>query len=501
MGFRRIVVVSRYAEIQQLAGRIAQQVLFADDVAEAVDIAATVAPDLILLDDLVQPSDIRTILDSSHNNLCTAVIIAATGDVKPGWLPQFQQSGVIEYLPNTSNYEQLQQILSRIYARAKKSGPSDGNGFFADDLAASVSMAGKSKAILHTMKMIKLVGASACNPVLITGQTGTGKELVARAVHIIRHPNEQFVAVNCAALTASLLESELFGHVRGAFTGADKDKTGLLELAGQGTIFLDEISEMPQDLQAKLLRVLQEKTFRKVGGITDLVCKATIIVSSNRDLRQEVRANRFRRDLYYRLSICPITIATLNSTERRDDIRLLAEYFLKTSTVCPDKANKITSLTAMAIEAIEKHNWPGNVRELRNVIERAILLETTDKIGLSSILIETDEAVNGCGCATRIGYVERNTFEETSSATDRRNKQPEVSAGDFSLEKAERELIARALQESGWQKTRAAELLGITRATLYAKVKQHNIQRGTYIPKLTQNDPSCLVASETVTAA
>ena len=135
-------------------------------------------------------------------------------------------------------------------------------------------MAGKSRAILHTLKMIKLVAGSNCNPVLIIGETGTGKELAAKAVHISRHPNEPFVAINCAALTANLLESELFGHIKGSFTSADRDKIGLLELAGQGTIFLDEISEMPLDLQAKLLRVLQEKTFRKVGGTSDLTMQS-----------------------------------------------------------------------------------------------------------------------------------------------------------------------------------------------------------------------------------
>jgi len=506
----RILVASRHTEIQQLARRIAQQVLVADNSAEAVDIAVTVNPELILLDDLLQPGEIRTILDATDKNLRAAVIVVGTGGPQPAWSAQFAQAGKIYFLPSTDDYDQLQQILGKIQTRTSASrghaGSSTGqpqvgaSRFFADELAESVSLAGKSKAILHTLKMIKLVGASTLNPVLITGETGTGKELVAKAMHLIRHPGEQLVAVNCAALTASLLESELFGHVKGAFTGADKDKTGLLELAEDGTIFLDEISEMPLELQAKLLRVLQEKTFRKVGGITDLACKATIIASSNRDLRQEVQANRFRRDLYYRLSICPITIAPLRAAERKEDTRLLVEYFLKTSTVCPAKAGKITSLTEMAIEAIEKHNWPGNVRELRNVIERATLLETTDKIGLSSILIEPDEALNGC--------VERETFNETSSpryslrsATDRCNPQPGISPGDFSLDKAERELIARALQESGWQKTRAAALLGITRATLYAKVKQHNIQKGTYIPKTAQDEHPCVAASETVMVA
>jgi transcriptional regulator with PAS, ATPase and Fis domain len=248
--------------------------------------------------------------------------------------------------------------------------------------------------------------------------------------------------------------------LKGSFTGADREKTGLLELAGEGTIFLDEVSEMPMGLQAKLLRVLQEKNFRKVGGIKNITCNATIMVSSNRNLQKQIRANHFRRDLYYRLNICPITIAPLRAPERKEDIQLLAEYFLKTSTICPEKHHKITSLTKFAVEALEQHDWPGNVRELRNVIERAILLETTDKIGLSSIVINQAECddLSDSPIPARLNHIK-----------------------DFSLAKAERELIARALQETGWQKTQAATLLGITRATLYAKVKQYNIEKGSYI--------------------
>jgi transcriptional regulator with PAS, ATPase and Fis domain len=227
-------------------------------------------------------------------------------------------------------------------------------------------------------------------------------------------------------------------------------------MTGSGTIFLDEISEMPLELQAKLLRVLQEKTFRKVGGLKDMVCEATIIASSNRNLRSEVRARRFRPDLYYRLNICPVTLAPLRSPRRRQEISLLAEYFLKVSTICPDKVGRIVTLTRLAVEALERHNWPGNVRELRNTIEKAILLETTDKIGLSSIVLDPLE----CG----------EQWENPVLENQDRIK-------DFSLAKAERELIARALQETGWQKTQAAALLGITRATLYAKVKQYNIEK------------------------
>jgi transcriptional regulator with PAS, ATPase and Fis domain len=434
MLLRRIVVISRRTEIRQLGSRIAQEAMLADDITEASDIVSSFKPDVILVDALLPTEDIKSSLNKTDNNSDGASHAAHKWETVP--------------------------II---------------NEFFADELAASVSMAGKSRAVLHTLKLIKLVAESNCNPVLIVGETGTGKELAAKAVHILRHPGEPFVAVNCAALTANLLESELFGHTKGSFTGADKDKTGLLELAGQGTIFLDEISEMPLDLQAKLLRVLQEKTFRKVGGITDLACKAAIIASSNRDLAHEVQAKRFRRDLFYRLNICPITIAPLRAAERKSDIRLLAAYFLATSMISPLKAGKITSFTEMALEQLEKHTWLGNIRELRNVIERAILLETTDKIGLSSIIIDSTD------------NLEERMTQDSGQMTDFPSSafgSPPADIRDFSLDKAERALIARALQESGWQKTKAAALLGITRATLYAKVKQHNLQRGTYVPKV-----------------
>ena len=333
-------------------------------------------------------------------------------------------------------------------------------------------MAGKSQAVLSTLRMIRLVAASRCNPILIIGETGTGKELAAKAVHLTRHPNDPFVAVNCAALTATLLESELFGHVKGAFTGADRDKTGLLELAGSGTLFLDEISEMPIDLQAKLLRVLQERTFRKVGGIKDTACNATLMASSNRNLKSEVQANRFRRDLYYRLNISPIVLAPLRSPQRKEDIRLLAQYFVETSTICPERPNKVTSVTPLALEALEKHDWPGNIRELRNVIDRAILLETTDKIGLSGIAIDPAESAH--------------TSENPAAG---------IIKG-FSLAKAERELISRALRETGWQKTRAAALLGITRATLYAKVKQYNITKDSHAAAEPAENAATLPVSE-----
>ena len=459
MSLRRIVVVSKDPEVQQLAQEYGREVFGADNLDDALDIVQTVNPDLMLFDHRFGPRHIHEFRDKADKNSIDVPIVVVGGDDNNIDLStEFIQTGAYDYLKSRQDYAQLEQIINRIKIKSKTSHSEQRTShFFAEDLAGSVSMVGCSKAILNTLKMIKLVAASRCNPILIVGETGTGKELAAKAIHILRHTNERFVAVNCAALTANLLESELFGHVKGSFTGADREKTGLMELAQSGTLLLDEISEMPIDLQAKLLRVLQEKTFRKVGGIKNIPCSATIIASSNRNLKNEVQANRFRRDLYYRLNISPITLAPLRSQERRQDIRLLAKYFLKTSTICPEKCGKIISLTELAIEALERHDWPGNVRELSNVIERAILLETTDKIGLNAIYIEPTE------------------WSEVSEG---------LTPGlikDFSLAKAERELIARALQKTGWQKTRAAALLGITRATLYAKVKQYNIEKDSYI--------------------
>jgi len=468
MSLSRVAVVSKDPDIQQLAQRYSREVFGADDLADALDIVQTVNPDLVLFDQRFGPGRIGEFLDKADKRIGSVPVVIVGSEGRPsGSSSEYLQGGAFGYLQTSKDYVQMERIIDRIEDASGIAGRQTdcenlssiedseeyAQRFFAENIACSVSMVGKSEAMVSSLKMIKLVAGSRCNPILIVGETGTGKELVAKAIHTVRHAGEQFVAVNCAALTASLLESELFGHVRGAFTGADRDKTGLLELAGGGTLLLDEISEMPVDLQAKLLRVLQDRSFRKVGGVKDIKCKATIIASSNRNLKSEVEAKRFREDLYYRLNIGPIVLAPLRAPERRDDIKLLAEYFLKTSAICPEKRDKVTSLTKLAIENLERYHWPGNVRELRNVIERAILLETTDKIGLSGIVLDPTE----CAQAS----------QSPSSGLIR----------GFSLARAERELIARALKETGWQKTRAAALLGITRATLYAKVKQYNIER------------------------
>lgn len=450
MSLHNVIVISRRIEIQELAQQIADHVFAADEIPDAVELLERVSPDLILFDGRYSENDILFFVHTAESVCEAHIVIIGNGEGQTHYPEDLAEKVPCHYLNDAKDHQQLRKILDRI--KQARSVENNTDNYFCDDLAASTLLAGKSTATLHTLKMIKLVAASQCNPVLIVGEMGTGKELAAKTIHAHRCADQAFVVVNCASLNANLLESELFGHEKGAFTSAEREKTGLLELAGTGCIFLDEISEMPIDLQAKILRVIQEKTFRKVGGTKEIACRATIIASSNRNLKEEVLTKRFRADLYHRLNVFPISLSPLRSTGRRDDIRLLAEYFLKTSTICPEKSARITAITQLALEALEKHDWPGNARELRNVIDRAILLETTDKIGLNSIIINPEEPE-----------------EFFSHDVGKKIK-------DFSLAKAEQELIARVLQETNWQKTKAAELLGISRATLYAKVKQHQIE-------------------------
>ena len=359
----------------------------------------------------------------------------------------FIRHGASDYLPAPLDEKALQRAL----ALAPTTRQSDArNRYLAPECPAGVGIVGQSEAIRRALKTIHQVAESQCNPAMIIGETGTGKELAARAIHVLRGGStENFVAVNCATLTANLLESDLFGHVKGAFTGAERDKQGLFEMAGTGSVFLDEISEMPTGLQAKLLRVLQERRFRRVGGTETIPCQASIIASSNRDLAAEAREGRFRRDLYYRLAVFPIHLPPLRAPDRRDDIPLLAAYFIDTSTLpC---AEGIASLTPEARDRLLAHKWPGNVRELKNVVDRALITETADRVTLQSLI-----------------------FDQPDEPAETHAPVP-VPENDFSLETAERLFITRALRETGWQRTRAAALLGITRATLHAKLKRYKI--------------------------
>jgi DNA-binding NtrC family response regulator len=484
----------------------AQRVLTAESTPLALcELRRNPAELVILLEDIPADEAIRFVAELQATARQTRVAVLARRPMVAQAV-EFVKAGACDYLAAPLDSTALGRLVAG--ASAQSGGPSAGRErFFSSECPAGVAFVGRSPAAAECLRKLRLVAQSRCNPILLTGKTGTGKEVAAQAVHAWRCGQpEKFVAVNCAALTASLLESELFGHVRGAFTGADRDKIGLLEQAGDGTIYLDEISEMAMGLQAKLLRVLQERTFRKVGGTKEQPCQATILASSNRDLLAAVRDGTFRSDLYYRLAVLPIDLVPLSHPERRADILLLAEWFLANSDVCP--RSDLRGLSPAARRALLAHDWPGNVRELRNVINRAMILEPSAWITPESLQLDpyaADGGVDGA-CSDNTQYTacevdDRLAADGTSSSSSPApagdppaglqtdpiapadlapcapaNPRLVAPRKDFSLETAEREFILRALKETGWQRTRAAALLGITRATLHAKLKRYEIQ-------------------------
>ncbi|MGC7847131.1 sigma-54-dependent transcriptional regulator [Desulforudis sp. 1088] len=305
------------------------------------------------------------------------------------------------------------------------------------------AMIGESPAINAVRYMIQKVAPTDAT-VLLTGESGTGKEVAAVAIHKLSLRAEgPFVAVNCAALPEQLLETELFGHEKGAFTGATARRTGRFELANHGTIFLDEIGEMPPGMQAKLLRVLQEKAFERVGGTQTLQVDIRVVAATNKNLEEAVKNGSFREDLFYRLNVIHIHIPPLR--ERREDIPLLVNHFL--GKLCPPPAN--CRVTDEALELLCRYGWPGNVRELQNVLERAVIL----------------------GAA---GEIKPEHLPQDIQHLAEQAKEEDVPAAP-TLREAEKEMIIRALRKSGGNRSQAARLLGIARTTLLFRMKKYGI--------------------------
>jgi two-component system response regulator AtoC len=312
---------------------------------------------------------------------------------------------------------------------------------------------GKSAVMKEIFKKLEKIGKSKASTILITGESGTGKELVARAIHESGNGGERsFLEINCAALPETLLESELFGHEKGAFTDARYRKRGLFELAEGGTIFLDEIGEMGITLQSRLLRVLENKTFRRVGGVKDLKVNTRIIAATNRDLKQAIQDGNFRNDLYYRLQVIPIALPPLR--ERKDDIPLIANHFI---TAFNKEFKKSVKPISPEIKALfEKYSWPGNVRELKNILERAILLEADEELLPEHLPPEIS-----------IGEEAMEVAEVRSGF---------ASIYPMSLKEMEKVLIGKTLEETNGNKSKAARILGISRQTLREKTKLYEIE-------------------------
>jgi two-component system response regulator PilR (NtrC family) len=320
------------------------------------------------------------------------------------------------------------------------------------------NIVGRSEVMLGVYKMIETV-ARTNSTILLTGESGTGKGLVAQAIHFHSLRRDRpIVAVNCGALPEALLESELFGHMRGAFTGADSNKKGLIEVAERGTVFLDEIGEMSAVMQVKLLRVLQERKFRRVGGLEEMQADIRVIAATNQDLAKLVADGRFREDLFYRINVIGIHLPPLR--ERREDIPLVAEHFL--TKYSEQMGKSINAISHDALELMQKHDWPGNIRELENTIERAVALESTPTVLPESL----PPAVRGDSAR--------------ASLTASQPLEAALPSSGFDLEahvqEIERGYLAEALKRAGGVQVKAAELLGMSFRSFRYYVKKYNLR-------------------------
>jgi transcriptional regulator with GAF, ATPase, and Fis domain len=305
-------------------------------------------------------------------------------------------------------------------------------------------MIGESLAMREFKALIKRVATSPATTVLLTGESGTGKDLTAKILHYSsERAARPFVNITCSALPETLLESELFGHERGAFTDARQQKKGLLEQADGGTVFLDEIGEMTPALQAKLLRFLEEKSFRRVGGSADVRVDVRVVAATNRNLEDEVKHGRFRDDLFYRLNVVPLRLPPLRT--HTDDIPALVSYYM--GVFNREFKKNVRSASPDAMRLLDRYHWPGNVRELRNAIERAMLLASGDTLEAS------DFPIGGGAAAHAV----------------------ELPAQGLNLESIERSLVMQALQRTGWNQTRSAKLLGLNRDQIHYRIEKFKL--------------------------
>lgn len=447
---KKVLIIDDEEKLRSLLGRIVRSEGF--EVMEAGDCRTGLAKleqnDVFaVLSDVKLPDGngvdlVKTI--KSKFPLTEVILMTAYGNIQDG--VQAMKNGAFDYIVKGDENEKIIPLLHRAIERASlQKQVKQLQGRLSDQFSFN-KIIGKSKVLQVAVDLAKKV-APTDTTVLLTGETGTGKEVFAQAIHQASNRScKNFVAINCSAFSKELLESEMFGHKAGAFTGANKDKKGLFEEADNGTIFLDEIGEMALELQAKLLRVLESGEFIKIGETKTSKVNVRIIAATNRDLEKEIENNRFRQDLYYRLSVFQIKLPALR--ERVVDIELLANYYAQHFA---DKTNKkVKSLHAEFLNALKQHEWPGNIRELKNVIERGVILSNTEELTVDILPAEIQNA--------------HSRFSKNGG---------QLSA--FDLASAEKLHIAKVLNHTNGNKTEAAKLLNIALTTLYRKLEEYKI--------------------------
>ena len=416
--------------------------------AEALEHVKEQSVDVVLLDLKLNTEDGMDVLRRLREEDPAVPVLMLTGHGSVEHAVQATKLGAYDFLQKPPNLDHLGVLVTRAieHARLQREVQHLRQGSFGD-----AAIIGESAALRRVLQRLDKAGRSGTATVLIQGETGAGKELMARYLHAHSARTQgPFIELNCSAIPEQLLESELYGHERGAFTDAKRFRKGLFELADGGTLFLDEIGEMAPGLQAKLLRVLETRTFRRVGGSVDITVDVRVVAATHRDLKRAVAEGRFREDLFFRLNVVPIELPALR--ERPDDIGMLAEQFA--ARFCRELGRPAVRLDPRALEALQKYSWPGNVRELRNVIERVLLLEAEDVILPSHLPAEVVHPAPRGGDA----------------ATDAAAFPPGVVKPLAEIEKL---AIVHALGVCSGNKTRAAQLLGISRQTLRTKLKEY----------------------------
>jgi two-component system response regulator PilR (NtrC family) len=409
--------------------------------------------DLIITDLKMPKMDglefLKAVKDISPETMVILITAYASGETAI----RAMKEGAFDYVEKDFDVEDLKSVVRN--ALEKKGIKKDEALFIkgVEDAVCFGKMIGKSKEMLKVYATIKKVAETTAN-VLILGESGTGKELVARAIQENGpRKSKPLVVINCGGIPENLLESELFGHMKGSFTGAYVDKPGLFEIAAGGTVFLDEISELPAILQVKLLRIVQEKTFRRIGGGDDIKVDVRIISATNKNLEEKVKENQFREDLFYRLNVIPIHIPPLR--ERRDDIPVLTKYFIEKYS--REFGKEIKNISAYALELLMEYNFPGNIRELENIIERSVALETSNIVLPENLILTEDCRCDGIPLVA---------FEFPDKGLDLSDE----------MAKIERMLIEKALQKARGSKTKAAELLQVSFDSLRYRIEKLHIE-------------------------
>ncbi len=451
----RVLVVDdedliRWSLTEELRGH-GHEVLEAADLASARAAFEQHDPELVILDirlpdgtgtELLQQiraedEDLPVVMITGHGTVATAVEVT--------------RMGATEYIPKPFDLEEMMLVVSRALGAGRRRRHL--RALSRRTVAAGYSeIVGQSPAMQRVFELLQRLEAADAPTILVTGESGTGKDLVARAIHQrSRRADEPFLEVDCTGLSDTLIQSELFGHERGSFTDAKARKLGLFEVAGRGTLFLDELGELPLQTQSKLLRALENRRFKRVGGTTDVHLKARIVAATNRDLAEDVEAGRFRKDLFYRLAVIPIEIPALRT--RRGDVPLLVEHFRR--KLAADLGRRVDSVEPRAMELLDAYAWPGNVRELRNVIERGVILCRGGVISAADLPAEI------------------------------RRSEPVAEGGAFQLPpegldlaELERDLVRQALERAEGNQSGAARLLRIGRYALRYRMEKMGLLPG-----------------------